>query len=300
MGLIDETSKQYYEGPDNSFNTGDESYGNYQFTSLEDIITNFTVAYVGEDKIIPKISRSDIQFFASRILQEFSFDTFKSTKSLELKVPNTLVVPLPQDYVSYVKMAWVDNSGVEHVVYPMSKTSNPTSLNQDGTTYQYNTDGSLKLNTDSESWSRYKTHNPSENDNHDYDYDDEIYESNQGGRYGIDPAFAQTNGGFYIDDLKGRIHFSSNISGEFVVIKYISDSLGTDAEMQVHKLAEEAMYKNIAYSIVSTRANMPINLVMRLKKEAFASKRTAKLRLSNIKVEELTQILRGKSKQIKH
>jgi hypothetical protein len=41
-------------------------------------------------------------------------------------------------------------------------------------------------------------------------------------------------------------------------------------------------------------------VVQRYKKERFAAVRNAKLRLSNIKLEELTQILRGKSKQIKH
>ena len=70
--------------------------------------------------------------------------------------------------------------------------------------------------------------------------------------------------------------------------------------MQVHKFAEEALYKHIAYAIVSTRANMPVSLVSRLKKEARATKRQAKLRLSNIKIEEITQVLRGKSKRIKH
>jgi len=70
--------------------------------------------------------------------------------------------------------------------------------------------------------------------------------------------------------------------------------------MQVHKFAEEAMYKCIAHAIVATRANTPEQLVRRFKKERFAAIRTAKLRLSNLKLEELTQILRGKSKQIKH
>ena len=70
--------------------------------------------------------------------------------------------------------------------------------------------------------------------------------------------------------------------------------------MQVHKFAEEAMYKQIAYAILSTRANTQEYIVQRFKRDARASKRTAKLRLSNIKLEELTQILRGKSKQIKH
>jgi len=70
--------------------------------------------------------------------------------------------------------------------------------------------------------------------------------------------------------------------------------------MQVHKLAEEAMYKCIAYAIISTRANVPEYIVQRFRKERFAETRKAKLRLSNIKLEEITQVLRGKSKQIKH
>ena len=49
-------------------------------------------------------------------------------------------------------------------------------------------------------------------------------------------------------------------------LKYISDSLGTDAEMQVHKFAEEAMYKCIAYAIMSTRANVQEYIVRRFKK----------------------------------
>jgi hypothetical protein len=86
-----------------------------------------------------------------------------------------------------------------------------------------------------------------------------------------------------------------------VILDYISDSLGTDEEMQVHKFAEEAMYKWIAYAILSTSSSqMHQQLAPRFKKERFAAIRQAKLRLSSIKLEELTQILRGKSKHIKH
>ena len=60
------------------------------------------------------------------------------------------------------------------------------------------------------------------------------------------------------------------------------------------------MYKWIAHAILSTRINIPEYLVQRFKRERFAAIRTAKLRMSNIKIEELTQIMRGKSKQIKH
>ena len=70
--------------------------------------------------------------------------------------------------------------------------------------------------------------------------------------------------------------------------------------MIVHKFAEEAMYKYIAHAILATRSNTPEYIVNRFKKERFAEIRKAKLRLSNIKSEELAQVMRGKSKQIKH
>ena len=70
--------------------------------------------------------------------------------------------------------------------------------------------------------------------------------------------------------------------------------------MVVHKFAEEALYKHIAHAILATRANTQEYLVQRFKKERFAAIRKAKLRLSNIKAEEISQVLRNKSKQIKH
>ena len=60
------------------------------------------------------------------------------------------------------------------------------------------------------------------------------------------------------------------------------------------------MYKWIAYGILSTRMDTPEYIINRFKKEKIAETRKAKLRLSNIKLEEITQILRGRSKQIKH
>ena len=299
MGLLTGTDQEYYEGDD---------LGNYQFTSLEDIINQFIIAYVGEGKIISKIKRTDVAFHAQRALQEFSFDTFKSIKSQEITLPPSLTIALPRDYVNYVKFTWSDNSGIEHVIYPIAKTSNPTNVLQDSSgVYQFDESGNLKVNEDangdpidSKTWDDYKSVDSHENSQSNLDYDQDFWNYNVGQRYGLDPQFAQINGSFYIDELKGLIHFSSGLVGETILIKYISDSLGTDAEMKVHKMAEEAMYNQIAYAILSTRSNVPEGLVYRFQKAARATKRNAKLRLSNIKLEEITQILRGKSKQIKH
>jgi len=443
------------------YSTGEAGY--YQFTSLDNIIDHFMIAYVGEDKIIPKVKKLDVAYHAQRAMQELSFDTFKSLKAQEITVPNSLKTPLPQDYVNYTKIVRSDASGIEHIIYPTSKTSNPQSKGnlidfntsnfkvdagettlgtgfswtnenntggaiiggsstEDGATqttvaigtkitfsvpfksgkrymisfrtqslgytvdqtpqgkfkvYAYSEAGMKSTigrnmtvdylafdvgsgdrngifsffpqnsnfedtsDTDSEKlvfevveeewmgildnvsivehpytdadqnnllkyggsnnstvWDSYKSITPSENNND--DYEDDTYWPLQGDRYGLDPQYAQANGSFFIDQLTGFIHFSSNLNGQNIIIKYISDSLGTTEELQVHKFAEEAMYKWIAYAILSTRTNVPEYLVQRYKKEKFAETRKAKLRLSNIKLEELTQILRGKSKQIKH
>jgi hypothetical protein len=131
MGLINQTDEQYYLGPDNVWNSWDEDYGNYQFTSIKDIINNFIISYVGEEKIIPKAKRTDVAFHAQRGIQEFSFDILPSVKSAEIEIGPNLNFVLPKDYVNYVKLVWVDSNGIERVIYPAQHTSNPFPILQD-------------------------------------------------------------------------------------------------------------------------------------------------------------------------
>jgi len=297
MGLLDsQTQGQYYEAT-----TGQ---GDYQFVSLENIISSFNIIHVGEGKLISKVSRTDIQFHAMRAIQELSYDVFRSIKSQEIEIPASLTMVLPQDYVNYVKLVRVDSSGIERVLYPTGKTSNPFAIEQnaDGVYQLEDTDNnstmdSLKEQDPSNTWDNYKSQTPRQDVYVDDSTDIEI--DFRGRRYGLDPQHSQSNGSFYIDYQRGFIHFSSALSGQTVTLKYISDGLGTDAEMVVHKFAEEAVYKCIMYGILSSRTNIPEYIVQRFKKERFAETRKAKIRLSNIKMEEFTQVLKGMGKQIK-
>jgi len=431
MGLLDGTTQQaYYDGSD---------FGGYQFITLDDIINSFMVVYVGENKILTKVSRTDVQFHGMRAIQELSYDVLKSMKSQEIEVPPSLKMMLPQDYVNYCKLVRVDSNGIEKPLYPTGKTSNPFAIQQasDGTysfsgsassdyrkititcpdydtlvdgeamsityddesgvaghlwfvwtkdndnensqlplpsddnprfvispgpgdtsatqiavllknslnntlrftatsdgavvtiLYKYikssygevlwdvggSTDdttftktilssGATSINDniqyqdESDTWDSFSTI-PTSNSNQDSDDVDYPRFDNRGRRYGLDPQYAQTNGTFYIDDSRGFIHFGSNLAGETIILKYISDGLGTDAEMLVHKFAEEAVYKHIMYGLVSGRTGIPEYITQRFKKEKFAETRKAKIRLSNIKMEEFTQVLRGLSKPIK-
>tara|TARA_R100000900_G_scaffold145624_1_gene131946 strand:- start:3325 stop:4719 length:1395 start_codon:yes stop_codon:yes gene_type:complete len=130
--------------------------------------------------------------------------------------------------------------------------------------------------------------------------DNSNYFLNEGQRYGIDPQYAHANGSYFIDHMRGNIHFSSALAGKTIILKYISDGHGTDDEMMIPKMAEEAMYKWIAYGCAQARTDVDQGTIARLKKEKIAETRKAKLRLSNIKLEEITQVMRGKSKWIKH
>jgi hypothetical protein len=457
MGLLSQTPSEYY----NSSNSA--NYGDYQFVTLESIINAFMYIYVGEGKIISKVSRTDVQFHAMRAIQELSYDVLKSFKSQEIEVPNTLSMVLPQDYVNYIKLARVGSDGIERNLYPARNTSDPFAITQntdgvyqfedkrvltltvpdssqivdgdylelfmqpaDGSTITLSGDGagahkvyfifdidgdfddftepsdeevgakftvslgssaltstqvatklaqqinlfgkhtavtsgntitvtynntlvvadasitlisltgtsagigvlesfqssgtddgttdtaySLTITNSgagsntiteqvpSNTSENFQNQTPVDFNLYDIDYSSDIEISFEGRRYGLDPQYSQINGSYFIDNLRGLIKFSAALAGETVVLHYVSDSLGTDSEMVVHKFCEEACYKHIAYGVLSTRSNMPEYIIARYKKERFAETRKAKIRLSNIKIEEFTQVLKGMGKQIK-
>ena len=284
--------------------------GSYEYISLNEIINNFIVAYIGVGKLIPNAKRTDIMFHAKRGLQEFSYDTLRSIKSQELTIPPSLAITIPQDYVNYVKLSWVDQAGVKHIIYPTTLTSNPTELpiQDDNGEITQNSFGGNNEAQQSKIEERWKTNNYL---NITGQITDEIFENADvygwgwdklayGQRYGLEPEVSQKNGWFTINERTGSFNFSSTLAGKLIILEYISDGLAINEDTKVPKMAEEAMYMHVAYSILSGRANIPEYIVRRFKKDRSSALRNAKIRLSNIKLEEFTQVMRGKSKWIKH
>ena len=315
MGILRSSQRAYYNI--------DGSHGNYRLVELQEIIDSFNAAYVGEGKLCESVVLNDITFHALRAMQELSYDTLRTTKDWEVKIPSTLVLVMPVDYVNYVKLAWSDGNGIERIIYPTSKTSNPLDVSTttdpevdtwggwttdgDNTDLDFAGDADGTIET-SDTNASYQSNTSSDIGSVDADNVDEEYGNLIGARFGIDPQHAQINGSFFIDESAGKFHFSSNIAGKTVVLKYISDGVVTNAantaiDLQatyVPKLAEEAIYKHILYGVLLAKKDTPSGTLQLLKKERFAETRKAKLRLSNLKLEELTQVLRGGSKIIKH
>ena len=286
-----------------------DNYGSYEYIKLNDVINNFLIAYVGPEKLIPSIKRTDLIFHAKRGLQEFSYDTLNSIKSLEVTLPPSLSIPIPQDYVNYVRLSWVDDVGVLHPIYPANTlTNDPTDVplqSKDGSYLQDNFGENTEA-ADSITRKRWKTANDRNltGEYQDYYYGSNVYDWSwrkeaYGRRYGQDPVISQSNGWYSIDRRKNVFSFSSNITDRLIIIEYISDGLASDLETKLPKMAEEAMYMHIAYSILAGRANVPEYIVQRFKRDRSAQLRNAKIRLSNMKIGEMIQNMRGKSKWLK-
>ena len=285
----------------------EQKLGSYRYISLADIINNYIIAYVGDGKLINATKRSEVLFHAKRGIQEFSYDISRVEKIQEIEVGTSLSVPMPQDYIHYVRISHVDEAGIEHIIYPGRYTSKPSeSILQDSDyNYLYDNDDSLLTGTPVtdtrfQAFDVKNINGAVSNEDVSYDADrnsERIIEF--GKRFGLEPEIAQKNGVFIIDEVNGSIGFSSDLAGKIITIKYVSDGMGTDAEMKVHKFAEDAIYKYITYGIASAKANFPEYIINRFRKERRAAMRNAKLRLSSMKLGELTQVMRGKSKIIK-
>jgi len=293
--------------------TTEDNYGSYQYTKLNDVINNFLVAYVGAGKLIPSVKRTDIIFHAKRALQEFSYDTLKSIKSAELSIPPSLTLVLPQDYVNYVKCSWVDRLGVLHPIYPANNLTMSPYYTQAQDSAGIPTQDSYgnDIETESKTQTRWHTANTqfingffNSNDftNDMWAYNWDMFGFNGarlGQQYGLDPQYSQANGWFNLNEREGKISFSSDLANKLIILEYVSDGLAADLDTKVPKLAEEAMYSYIIHAVISTRINQPEYVVQRLRKEKSAKLRNAKIRLSNIKLDDIVQVMRGKSKWIK-
>ena len=292
--------------------TVEDNYGSYEYIKLSDAIDNFMVGYVGDGKILQNTKKSDVLFFAKRSLQEFSYDTLKSVHSQELTIPPSLSVVLPQGYVNYVRVSFIDQLGVKRIIYPANNlTINPYEnpiQDAQGVPAQDNFGENLEgTSITEERWAGANDNllngQFANNINEAIDFQNAYgFEGswNWGRQYGLDPQLAQSNGWFTLNEREGKMSFSSNLANRLIVLEYISDGLAHDVDTKVPKLAEDALYASILHSIVSTRSGQQEYLVQRLQKDRRAKLRNAKIRLSNIKLDEIVQVMRGKSKWIKH
>ncbi len=287
--------------------TGSQAPGYYQRVSIEDIINNFIVAYIGKGKVMANVPRHEVAFWAQRSLQEFSYDVLHGDKSIELELPPSRVLQLPSDYVNLIKIVKTDDNGNQtRIVQSLDVSTNRAVIQDDNYDYIYDENGDIVTAQDSETIGHFQDSESRAKqavnyyDGYYYDDDFSFYHNK---RFGTEPSRQNINPQYVLDTAQGRIYFNSQIdSGDIITLYYISDGIADNddlANVYVPKMAEDAMYAAILYNLSKLRPEAA-GAASLYKKEAMAKLRNTKIRLQNWRHEEVAQILRGKSKWIKH
>ena len=297
-----QTSEQYYGSADN--------YGSGQYVTLQDIVNNYMLMYVGYDKLIDNADRYNVLFHAKRAVQELNYDAFKQAKVLETLVNDDLKVILPQHFVDYIRISFEENG--ELFKLSENPTTNwATRYDQDESAnyaYLFDVDGNL-IEEESE-LDRIRK----EGEYLQYMYPGLYYGrwgwccdglwyfgNNFAGFYGADASKLNGNPTFTLNKSEGVINFSSGLAGKKIVLEYITDGLENEdpSQVVVHKFAEEFVYSYISWCMLKGRFGVQEYVVRRFMKEKTANMRNAKIRLSNINPRRLLMALRGRDNWIK-
>jgi len=302
------TAYQYYTNsgtvPTNA------NWGSYQYVTLSDIVNNFMLMYVGEDKLVDNLERYNALFHAKRGIQELNYDALKNIKVLEMPVGDDLKFILPPDFVGYVRIS-VEKDGVLFPLHENNKATFASAYLQDNNSeLLFDEDGAV-LEAENSQLDRNrlaglpKRRFLGAGDRYgqwgwccDGDW---YFGYGIGGQYGLDTSEANINDIFRIDKSSGVINFSSGVKNEKVVLEYVSDGMesGADSSVSVHKFAEDYLYSYIKWAILNNRIGVQEYIVRRAQKEKSNLLRNAKIRLSNIHPGRLLMPLRGRDKWVK-
>lgn len=295
---------QYYTNNGNV--PEDANWGSYQYVSLADIVNNFILMYVGNDKLVNNVDRWTILFHAKRAIQELNYDALRNIKVLEFEMGDNLKLVMPPDYINYVRISMLRGGVLLQLSENRSVMSATAYLqdNQGDIVFDSNGEvvvGQSKLDILNQEQQLYTGTGPY-NGSYGWNYDGNWYFGyNVGSRYGMDPSYANSNPKFTINKAAGVIDFSSGVKNSFIVLEYISDGMenGDDSLITINKLAEEYIYNYLKWALLSNKYGVQEYIVNRVKKEKTASLRNTKIRLSNLHPARLLMSLRGKDKWIK-
>ena len=300
---------KYYENDGTS--PTDANWGSYQYVSLVDIVNNFMLMYQGNHSLVNNEDRFKVLFHAKRAIQELNYDAFKEIKALELSICDSVRFVLPSDYVNWVRVSMFKDG----VLYPLTENIQLTSatgyLQDNNCNILFDQDGrALKPEYSDLDFARitgtkksiYLNEGNQFDGNYGWNYDGVWYfDFTIGARYGLNTETANANPTFGIDSKAGVINFDSTMSGETVILEYVSDGMegGVNSEITVNKLFEEYVYAYIQYAILDAKLGVQEYIINRARKKKAALLRNAKIRISNIHPGRLLMNLRGRDKWIK-
>jgi hypothetical protein len=208
---------------------------------------------------------------AIRGMKELSFDILQQIKTETLTVNDNLTVDLPKDYVNYTRIGQCKSHGrVETLGY------------DEYLCIQNKVDCCGDVSAQDFSGLGKASGGNSRNG--------EL----TGGWYGRSGGYR--NGYYRIDREKGQIALSSELSGESIVLEYISDGSNPDGKMKVNSLAEEALRSYMYWKVNQRRSEVPLQEKELARRDYYNEKRLARARIINFTPDQAWRISRKGNK----
>lgn len=228
--IINLTPEQYYDDEAN--------YGQSQYVSFKEIIDGLLMEIETDpDHYLKNISRASLIRMVKRAIREIHPKASNKWERFEITVPESLVFPLPQDYLRYTLGSVVGTDSVtgSYRLYPLDINYNINVadgwLQDDTGNILFDEDGYILQADSSNAYANpYQT-----------------YAACRGYFPTLDTAKLSQYGEFTIDENRGNILFSSDLADREIVFEYISDGMkANDADIQVHK-SLRAPIEDLAY-----------------------------------------------------
>jgi hypothetical protein len=284
-----ETAEQYYNNPD--------SHGNYQFTTLKDIIDEMVAAArLDSDSYIKNTNRNLIILHAKNGIKKLSKDTAASILEIEMTVGEESFIVLPQNYVKWVDVSVVqiDPDNGKRYLKPLDEN------NAINTATGYLQDDEAKILFDDEGG--ILTADASNAYNIPYRSEGLSGPDCDGSFAFSDTSKMTKYGEFKVDINNGKLILSDNLVNREIVLQYLSDGLYLEyidaKEITVHKYIEEAVKAWAYYGCIEKRQTVPANEKVRAKLEYRTLKHKAIKDFAGIDLNKINRVLRSKSKYL--
>lgn len=272
----------------------DKNHGSYVYVTLEQIVDDFIDTYTGNGTIIGKNNRRKIVRHAKQGIKQFTINALRDFKAVELELGDTLDIILPPDYVSYVRISYVNPATGELMVLSENRDSVM------GTAYLQDHDANILFDQDGfilEGTTYYDQLNDTiTKRNFISGADMESQETD----YQLDPT-KNINGTFQINTRQGRIHFSSDNASRVIMLEYVSDGLEftDEADIKVNKKAETALLLFINYWMMFSDAGIPEYQKNTAKKAMEAEYTNAKIKMMDIRIADAMLVLNAKRQYLR-
>ncbi len=284
--------QEYYE---------DESkHGEYVYVTLEEMVRNFIANYTGDGKILRIPRRSQIIYQFKQGIKEFTINALKEVKAIELELGDTLDIILPNDYVNWVRISYVNPITGEL----MALSQNPKSVQ--ATSYLQDNDAKILFDNDGyvlEGTSYFAELNDRIQQREfipnwspcSMGYMGYMGVNYQQTNFQLDTT-KNINGSFTIDTRLGKIHFSSDNASRIIMLEYISDGLeySDESDIKVSKLAEIALYNYVNYNLLFPISDIPMYEKKNAEKRWLAEFKNAKIRLMDIRIPDIMLCLNAR------